>query len=173
MLHVDFLTTPIGELLLAVDQTGALRVMHFADEDDPRRVLARACHVSQVEIVPAQDPGGVTSALRGYFAGDLEAIDAVRVLASGTPFQREVWDLLRTIPCGTTTTYGRTREWIESDRDRRAVSPRDRRVRRTHRLRRRPRSQALAAPARIASIVLALVGRPSSIGRRPSMLTMS
>jgi methylated-DNA-[protein]-cysteine S-methyltransferase len=106
VLQVDVLTTPIGELLLAVDDTGALRVMHFADEDDPRRVLTRACHVSQVEIVPAQDPGGVTSALRGYFAGDLEAIDAVRVLASGTPFQREVWDLLRTIPCGTTTTYG-------------------------------------------------------------------
>ena len=105
-LLVQTMTTPVGDLLLAVDDEGALRVMHFTDEDDPRRVLTRACHVPQVDIVPAHDPGGVASALGAYFAGDLAAIDAVRVQASGTPFQREVWDLLRAIPCGTTTTYG-------------------------------------------------------------------
>jgi methylated-DNA-[protein]-cysteine S-methyltransferase len=105
-LLVQTMSTPVGDLLLAVDETAALRVMHFADDDDPRRVLTRACHVREVDLVPADDPGGVTSALRAYFAGEIEAIDAVRVQACGTAFQREVWDLLRTIPCGTTTTYG-------------------------------------------------------------------
>jgi len=105
-LHVHTMATPVGDLLLAVDDEGALRVMHFADEEDPRRVLTRACHVSRVEVIDADDPGGVASAMRAYFAGNLDVIDRVRVQAAGTPFQKDVWNLLRTIPCGTTTSYG-------------------------------------------------------------------
>ena len=34
-----------------------------------------------------------------------DALDALPVAAGGTPFQQQVWALLRRIPVGTTTTY--------------------------------------------------------------------
>lgn len=42
-----------------------------------------------------------------YFAGRLRAFD-LPLRPAGTDFQRRVWDVLATIPWGTTTTYG----WI-------------------------------------------------------------
>jgi methylated-DNA-[protein]-cysteine S-methyltransferase len=105
-LSLDRLDTPIGDLLIAVDDDGRLRIVHFEPPADVEPLLRRTCGVAAVRIAWHADPAGATQALRAYFAGDLAAIDAVRVHASGTPFQREVWELLRTIPCGTTTTYG-------------------------------------------------------------------
>ena len=46
-----------------------------------------------------------SSALRAYLAGRLDALDALPVDAGGTPFQRECWAALRTIPAGTTWSY--------------------------------------------------------------------
>ena len=43
--------------------------------------------------------------MEAYFAGNLAAIDEIRVETGGTPFQREVWAALRTIPAGTTLSY--------------------------------------------------------------------
>jgi len=48
----------------------------------------------------------VTDALTSYFTGLLDALDAVAVDASGTPFQQRVWAALRRIPIGQTTSYG-------------------------------------------------------------------
>jgi methylated-DNA-[protein]-cysteine S-methyltransferase len=41
-----------------------------------------------------------------YFGGDLRALDAVPCDPGGTPFQARVWKALRTIPVGTTWSYG-------------------------------------------------------------------
>lgn len=48
---------------------------------------------------------GVRDQLGAYFAGRLTDF-TVRLAAKGTAFQRRVWDALREIPSGTTTTYG-------------------------------------------------------------------
>lgn len=40
-----------------------------------------------------------------YFAGTARTFD-LPLAASGTPFQMRVWELLREVPYGTTTTYG-------------------------------------------------------------------
>lgn len=98
--------TPIGTLLIAVDQTDALRVVHFDPAGDVPAFLARACGGARVRVRLDEDPAGCASALRNYFAGDLAAIDGLRVAPTGTQFQREVWTALRTIPCGTTIGYG-------------------------------------------------------------------
>jgi methylated-DNA-[protein]-cysteine S-methyltransferase len=49
--------------------------------------------------------GGCAGRLHAYFEGALDALDAVLVDPGGTPFQRQVWSALRTIPPGTTVTY--------------------------------------------------------------------
>ena len=48
---------------------------------------------------------GVRDQLAAYFAGRLMDF-TVRLAAKGTHFQRRVWDALREIPLGTTTSYG-------------------------------------------------------------------
>jgi methylated-DNA-[protein]-cysteine S-methyltransferase len=47
----------------------------------------------------------LTDWLDAYFAGDNPAIDFA-VAPQGTPFQEQVWSVLRDIPYGQTTTYG-------------------------------------------------------------------
>ena len=52
-------------------------------------------------------PAATRRALQRYFAGKLQAIDEIPVQTGGTPFQSNVWRALRTIPAGTTLSYGR------------------------------------------------------------------
>lgn len=61
-----------------------------------------------------------TEQLRAYFDGRLTDFD-LPLLLSGTPFQRRVWDALRDIPYGETTTYGRLAERIGQPTAARAV----------------------------------------------------
>jgi len=52
------------------------------------------------------DPHKALRALKDYFRGDLNALRRLPVAVPGTPFQQAVWAQLRTIPAGTTQTYG-------------------------------------------------------------------
>ncbi|WP_320779109.1 methylated-DNA--[protein]-cysteine S-methyltransferase [Streptomyces sp. CRN 30] len=49
--------------------------------------------------------GAALDQLDAYFAGDLKEF-TLDLRLPGTPFQRRVWDRLRTIPYGETRTYG-------------------------------------------------------------------
>ena len=88
-----------------------------------------------------------------------------RVAFDGTPFQSKVWNALRKIPRGTTTSYGalaqedrqagggargRARQRAEPGQPHRAVPSRHRQQRFAHRLWRRLAAQALAARSRSA-----------------------
>ena len=65
------------------------------------------------------------SALRGqlaaYFAGQLKEFD-LPLSPKGTDFQMAVWALLRTIPAGTTTTYGALARQVAGQREGRLPS---------------------------------------------------
>lgn len=105
-LRTTVLDTPIGPLLVAVDEVDRLRVVHFDPAGDLEPLLARACGGQAVRVMRVEDPAGCASALRAYFAGDCAAVEALAVAPVGTAFQREVWAALRTIPCGATIGYG-------------------------------------------------------------------
>jgi methylated-DNA-[protein]-cysteine S-methyltransferase len=51
------------------------------------------------------DPLRVESTFRDYFDGGFALLDGIRVETGGTPFQRRVWQVLRTIPAGETWSY--------------------------------------------------------------------
>ncbi|HWG23186.1 methylated-DNA--[protein]-cysteine S-methyltransferase [Actinospica sp.] len=53
--------------------------------------------------------------LQGYFAGDLKEFD-LELEPRGSSFQRRVWDELRKIPYGSTTTYGKVTAALGLDR---------------------------------------------------------
>ncbi|GIW05874.1 MAG: methylated-DNA--protein-cysteine methyltransferase [Dehalococcoidia bacterium] len=95
--------SPLGPLV-ALTSDSALIALAF---DDGSPLLARLLgrRFDSERTVEAVDPLEVASRLRAYFAGELTAIDALPVEGGGTPFQRAVWQQLRTVPPGTTTTY--------------------------------------------------------------------
>ena len=64
--------------------------------------------------------GACVEQLQGYFAGQLREFDLPLHFA-GTPFQRAVWEALRTIPYGQTMSYGELAERIGRPSASRAV----------------------------------------------------
>jgi methylated-DNA-[protein]-cysteine S-methyltransferase len=83
--------SPIGPLAIAGDERGTLTGIGFgpAEHDEDPAALAQA-----------------VAALDAYFGGDAAALAALDVSLDGTPFQRAVWERLRTIPAGETISYG-------------------------------------------------------------------
>lgn len=85
--------SPIGELVLTASDT-ALTGVHF-------RATDRAEWVRGENAILAD----ATKQLTEYFARSRTAFD-LPLDASGTAFEQQVWELLRGIPYGSTTSYG-------------------------------------------------------------------
>ncbi|CAN5275561.1 hypothetical protein BH09MYX1_BH09MYX1_02630 [soil metagenome] len=102
---LDDLKTPLGKLVVLVDETDRLRAIGFTTDHDRMTgyVDAQRAHAT---LEKKRDPGGFTSALEHYFAGDLSVIGGLAVAFEGTPFQVKVWRALLEIPCGETRSYG-------------------------------------------------------------------
>jgi methylated-DNA-[protein]-cysteine S-methyltransferase len=105
-LLMDRIDTPLGELFVVADEEGNLRSTVWADYET-RLLPSLEVHYGKngFTFQLGHNPSGLTGAIRRYFAGDLAAIDTLPVQTAGTPFQREVWQALRGIPCGTTVSY--------------------------------------------------------------------
>src|SRR5213592_421851 len=100
--------SPLGELILTASDT-ALTGVHF-----PTSRHVPPLHGVERRTAGEDDGDGPASALLArarhqldeYFARTRTTFD-VPLDPPGTTFQRVVWDLLRTIPYGTTTSYGK------------------------------------------------------------------
>ncbi len=106
VLLIDRFDTPIGEMILVADAQGCLRAIDWTDKEDRfQDLLERHCGVAPT-LRETRDPLGMSTAMRRYFDGDISVIDDLPVVTDGTAFQRRVWDGLREIPAGETTSYG-------------------------------------------------------------------
>jgi methylated-DNA-[protein]-cysteine S-methyltransferase len=104
---LESLETATGRILLVTDNEQRLRAVDWQDcEARMQRLLQR--HYGAVTLQPRTGAGRSSAcrALEAYFAGDLSATDTLPVATNGTHFQRQVWDALRRIPTGCTTSYG-------------------------------------------------------------------
>jgi methylated-DNA-[protein]-cysteine S-methyltransferase len=97
MMHASDVASPVGRLLLVGDETG-LRRISFQDGFHPVEV-DEGWQRSEEPFREA------IAQLDAYFAGRLDRFDLV-LAPEGTPFQREVWSALTTIPYGETVSYG-------------------------------------------------------------------
>lgn len=106
-LLIDHADTPLGPFKLIADRAGRLHAAGWDDDQTNGRMERAYTQNPRLGLVRATDPGGLTTAIRAYFAGHLSAVDGLPIAdAAGTPFQRAVWGALRTIPCGQTRSYG-------------------------------------------------------------------
>src|SRR2546429_8958241 len=91
------LATRLGELTVVQDD-GALTGLYFPGHWPRPDRSSFGSHV-------ADGFADVAAQLDDYLAGDRTAFD-LPVRANGSEFDRRVWDLIRAIPYGQTTTYG-------------------------------------------------------------------
>ena len=121
-LQLDELDTPIGRLTLAADAEGRLRLLGWHEGQEwMKRALRASTRGAKLSVRRVDDPHGLSAALRAYFRGQLDAIDALPVHSAGSDFQRRVWQALREIPCGQTWSYSQLARHIGNPAAVRAV----------------------------------------------------
>jgi methylated-DNA-[protein]-cysteine S-methyltransferase len=105
MMQTAIIATPVGDLhLAAVD--GALVAVSFSPLTGG---------------TADADPAGAVTAIQRYLAGDVLALDSLRVAPEGTEHQRKVWQELRRIEPGAPITYGELARRIGNPAASRAV----------------------------------------------------
>lgn len=104
-LYLHHMASPLGPLLVATDAQQHVRALDF-EEDETRMEDLLIQQYGQHQLVPKDASATLDTCIRQYFAGEVEALDQLLVKTSGSAFQEQVWELLRTIPAGQTTTYG-------------------------------------------------------------------
>ncbi len=87
-----------------------------------RRELLRILPRGAVENRPNAWLRALFVKLERYARGDAEAFDLPLLFLSGTPFQREVWRAIRTIPWGHTKSYAWLARAVKRPRAYRAVA---------------------------------------------------
>jgi methylated-DNA-[protein]-cysteine S-methyltransferase len=107
-LFIDKIESPLGEMLLVTDNQAMVRALDFTNHIVRLRLelSERFSDIELREAVETADVKIISGKLDRYFKGDLTALDDIAVAADGSDFQRLVWEALRKIPAGKTTTYG-------------------------------------------------------------------
>src|SRR5271169_5937082 len=97
------IASPIGPVVFLARE-GRMWALGFGRVDRGTRVRLEA-RAGGPLLEKEGDPEGFGALLRGYFQGDLAALDRVQVEPLGTPFQRLAWSALRRVPAGETISY--------------------------------------------------------------------
>lgn len=99
MNYISHYQSPVGNILLAADDTGLIGLW-FEGQKYYARCLDKAHEEKEVPVLEAAKRW-----LDLYFSGKEPDI-SVPLHFIGTDFQKQVWEILCTIPYGRTTTYG-------------------------------------------------------------------
>ena len=104
MIQYGPIETPIGRLHVFA-RDGALVFIDLRDDEAAARAQVRRRFPDE-RIESSGNPAGATTRLRSYFSGKLAALEELEVDPGGTRFQATVWSALRSVPPGTTVSYG-------------------------------------------------------------------
>ena len=99
--------SPLGELLLVASPVGLVQVFLPSSKGVP--ASSEEPHDPGAHCLPE-----ARAQLHAYLVGELTAFDLPLDL-HGSRFQLAVWEALRTIPYGTTRTYGEVAEQVGAD----------------------------------------------------------
>jgi methylated-DNA-[protein]-cysteine S-methyltransferase len=102
-LHAATLPTPVGPLAVVTDDDGAVVVSGFSSLDD---TLGRLdAELAALPVERDADLGDVAQAVADYSAGDVAALDRVRVAQPGGELLQQMWTELRGVGPGKTVSY--------------------------------------------------------------------
>ena len=109
MQYINRWQTPLGGILLAADDAGVTGLW-FEGQKHFARSLAREHEERESPFLEEAKRW-----LSLYFSGQ-EPDFSVPLHLTGTEFQKEVWEMLRAVPYGRTTTYGEIAQSIAAQR---------------------------------------------------------
>ena len=102
-LEIAHYESPLGRLLM-VTRGKVLCGLGF--EDPSGRLLKKLERRYGLTVLTQSEKGSASSgALEAYFAGEVQALDELKVESRGTEFQMRVWRVLRCVPAGETISY--------------------------------------------------------------------
>ena len=119
----SFIETPVS-VMRAISAGDALCSLEFFRKGRMARLDARLARwFADAELVDGETPviARTREWLRAYFAGESADISTLTLEMRGAPFERRVWEALKKVPAGTTTTYGAIARDIRSPEASRAV----------------------------------------------------
>lgn len=122
-LGADWLSTPVGDVLLAGDDQ-RLHILCFLNEDAGmfrRLALIQKQHRAGMRLEPSASVVRAKVELGEYFAGERREFD-VPLALNGSAFQLSVWGAVRDVPYGHTVTYAELAEKIGKPSAFRAVA---------------------------------------------------
>ncbi len=112
---LNYYHSPVGKIVLAADEIG-LTGLWFEGQKYFGLYLEKEAQVQASPIFTE-----VKRWLDRYFAGERPPVD-LPLHIIGTPFQKEVWEILTTIPYGQTMTYGEIAKQLATKRGIRQMS---------------------------------------------------
>jgi methylated-DNA-[protein]-cysteine S-methyltransferase len=119
----SFIETPVATMR-AISLGARLCSLEFFCKGRMARLDARLARwFKDAEVLDGTSPAieHTREWLRRYFAGESADISHLELEMRGAPFEVRVWDALRRIPAGTTTTYGAIARELGSPSASRAV----------------------------------------------------
>ena len=121
-LQASWLDTRLGPMLAIADEQ-ALHLLEFVDRRGLEREIERLRERRKQPIMPGSTPitAQISRELQQYFAGERAQFQTPLALL-GSPFQRQVWAALQTIPIGETRAYGDLAEALGQPAATRAVA---------------------------------------------------
>jgi AraC family transcriptional regulator, regulatory protein of adaptative response / methylated-DNA-[protein]-cysteine methyltransferase len=121
-LFSHLISTPIGEMV-AITDTAKLHLLEFTDrknlDGQLRALLTEQCGVIEDRATDLHQK--VCESLARYFAGEFSPPD-LSFAEHGTPFQKQVWRALLSIPVGQTRSYAELATSIGSPKAVRALA---------------------------------------------------
>jgi len=120
--HLNRIETPVGQMLIALDDQDRLRVLDWDSHvERMERLMERYYGGGRIVLKESAAPNAVRAKLEAYVDGDIAAIDDIATETTGTGFQRRVWAALREIPAGQTWSYGKLAQHVGEPGAARAV----------------------------------------------------
>ncbi|MBM7844061.1 methylated-DNA--[protein]-cysteine S-methyltransferase [Herpetosiphon giganteus] len=102
-LMLEQVATPIGDVVIISSPQGVVYLDFGDNQARCQRLLSQ--RYGSFELMPTSQ-SDLSAAVARYFAGDLAALDLIKVDLAGSEFQRKVWLTLREIGVGQTMSYG-------------------------------------------------------------------
>lgn len=112
ILKAAWLDTPLGPMIAIANETH-LYLLEFVDRRGMEREVERLRQRTKSAIIPGITPAisSIEQELKDYFDGTLHVFKTPLFLL-GSPFQKQVWQALLTIPYGQTKSYKKQAETI-------------------------------------------------------------
>ncbi len=114
-LHRTTMPSPIGELTIVADDAAIVSIRFDTERDRRQPDVLAAADLPDHPVLRV-----AVAQLTEYFHGERTEFD-LPLAPTGTPFQLDAWTALRTVPYGTTVSYGEQAAVMGDRRKARAV----------------------------------------------------